>query len=466
MNKIKFGTDGWRAVMCDEFTFANVRLVTQAIADHVGGRGTILVGHDTRFLAEDFAAQAAEVLIGNGIPVEIVKGDVPTPVLAHAVLQRGCQGGVMFTASHNPPKYNGIKFIPHYGGPADDSITRSIEANLARLTHEDVKRKPLAKGEDLLTWVELGDEYVDSVRTIVDFDGIARAGLRVVVDPMYGTGRKLLPRLLEEAGCVVDLIHADRDPLFGGLSPEPTEAQLQDLIRLVRENNAHLGLANDGDADRFGVIDTTGDFLSPNQVLVLLLAHLVENKGWRGDVVRTVATTHMLDRQAAHYGLTLHETPVGFKHICQLMLKGEVLIGGEESGGLSIGPHIPEKDGLLACLLLAELRAVEGKSLTAILGDIMEEVGGSYSARLDMHLPGNKKEELMAAARDVEGSWQGRRILRRIDVDGIKWIFADDSWCLIRPSGTEPLVRIYLEGADQEALEGLKKDALAFVDAL
>ncbi len=466
MHKIKFGTDGWRAVMCDEFTFANVRLVTQAIADYVGGRGTVLVGHDTRFLAEEFAVQAAEVLAGNGIPVEIVKGDVPTPVLAHAVVHRQCLGGIMFTASHNPPQYNGIKFIPHYGGPADDTITGSIEANLAQLTFEGVKGKPLAQAEGLVRCIELGDEYVDSVRSLVDFDGIARAGLRVVVDPMYGTGRKLLPRLLQEAGCLVDLIHDDRDPLFGGLSPEPTGAQLQDLIRLVREYNAHLGLATDGDADRFGVIDSTGDFISANQVLVLLLAHLVENKGWRGDVVRTVATTHMLDRQAAHYGLTLHETPVGFKHICQLMLKGEVLIGGEESGGLSIGPHIPEKDGLLACLLLAELRAAEGKSLTGILQEIMGEVGGSCSTRLDMHLPGNKKEGLMAAARGVEDSWQGRRIVRRINVDGIKWIFADDAWCLIRPSGTEPLVRIYLEGADQEALDGLKKDALAFVDAL
>ncbi|MGI6038431.1 MAG: phosphoglucomutase/phosphomannomutase family protein [Limnochordia bacterium] len=466
MGKIKFGTDGWRAVMCDQFTFANVGTVIQAIAQYLREKeapAPILIGHDSRFLAEEFARLSAEVLAGNGIKALVVQGDLPTPVLAQGVLQHQAAGGIMFTASHNPYHYNGLKFIPHYGGPAHNQITQSIERQLDQVG--EVKKRPYAEAqrEGLIEEIDLGEGYEEAVASLIDWDALQKAQLHIIYDPMYGTGRKILPRLLERGCCRVEVIHNRRDAFFGGLMPEPTGVQLGELVEEVQRQGADLGLATDGDSDRFGVIDADGQYISSNQVLVLLLEHLIKHKGWRGAVVRTVATTHMLDALAKAYGLELVETPVGFKHICQVMREREVIIGGEESGGLSVGPHIPEKDGLLADLLIAELRAVAGRPLKEVLAELYAKFGSFIGKRIDLPLSPGEKERLMAKAAQIGSHWEGEEVVERIAVDGMKFILADGSWCLMRPSGTEPLVRVYLEAHTSEGLAQMEEKVRRFL---
>ncbi|HEY9766618.1 MAG TPA: phosphoglucomutase/phosphomannomutase family protein, partial [Chroococcales cyanobacterium] len=367
MSKIKFGTDGWRDIIAENFTFPNVRLVARAIAEYVKDSYSddrpVVIGYDTRFLARDFATTVAEVLEGAGIKALLSKRDVPTPVIAFAARNLNTAGAVMITASHNPPQYCGIKYIPDYAGPATKEITDRIVANVERLQKEG------NQGEEGHFSIETFDpmpEYLADLRGKVDFEVIRKANLKVVFDPLYGTGRGYADVLLAEAGCQVDSIHAFVDPLFGGGMPEPNPRYLGDLRERILKTGADLGLATDGDADRFGVMDEGGNYFTPNQVIALLLRHLVKNRGAKGSVVRTVATTHLIDRIAAHYGLLVHETPVGFKFVGEWMRKEAVVIGGEESGGLSVLGHIPEKDGILADLLVAEMVAVEGKPLSAI----------------------------------------------------------------------------------------------------
>ncbi len=453
--------------MCDTFTFENVRLVVQAIASYLlanakSERG-IIVGHDARFLGERFAKEAAKVLIANGIKVYMFPDDAPTPVIAYAVTLHRTAGAVVFTASHNPPEYNGIKYIPEYGGPATTDITKAIEGKVGLPVVEGGESVDLSAAleEGRLEIIDPREEYFRHLSSLIDFKAIAESGLKVICDPMHGSGRHYLAEVLEANGCQVKLIRGNRDPLFGGGMPEPTAAQLKLLADRVRDTGSHLGLATDGDADRFGVIDGTGQYITPNQVVALLLVHLVERRGCKGDVVRTVATTHLVDKLAAKYGLNVVETPVGFKYICEQMRQKPVIIGGEESGGLSIGGHIPEKDGVLANLLIAEMRAVWGQDLSSILNRIMADVGHVFSRRIDLSYPDEKKtsllKDLTAAPPETVA---GRKVTRIIDIDGVKFVLEDGSWFLIRPSGTEPLLRVYVEAESEKKVQAIQ-DAVA-----
>jgi alpha-D-glucose phosphate-specific phosphoglucomutase len=460
---MKFGTDGWRAIMCDEFTFENVRKVVQAIAEYVKAHKNehkgIVIGYDARFLSSKFAEAAAEVMMGNGIKVFLPERDIPTPVAAYAVLLQDAAGAVMFTASHNPPEYNGIKYIPYYAGPAEPVITEEIESHLAdvaqwavipSISMEDGNR------EKLLEWFDPNPQYVAHIRQIIDVETIRASGLRIAVDPMHGSGRGYFEMILGEAGCDIVTLRNNRDPLFGGGSPEPVEARLGELIETVRNGHADIGLATDGDADRFGIIDRNGKYISPNEVLSLLLVHLIKNRKQMGDVARTVATTHLVDGIAHSYGINVYETPVGFKYIGRLLREKNLVIGGEESGGLSVGTHIPEKDGILAGCLMAELMAVEKQSFSEILDSIMLEVGRYYNRRLDIRYPEEKKEALIERLRtSPPDTVDGRTVVRVLDMDGAKILLDDGSWFLVRPSGTEPLIRVYAEAHDAESLDSI-----------
>ena len=462
--EIEFGTDGWRAVISEEFTFANVRRVAQAFADCVVQDGTtqqgVVIGYDTRFLSDRYAIEVARVLAGNGIPVYLSQCDCPTPAVSFAVRDQTAAGGVMITASHNPPRYNGIKLKATHGGAASRNDVQRVEEHLRsneqtgsapRLTDYDAA---LAAGT-----IQRFDPlplYLKHVRSLVDLEAIGRAGLRVVVDPMYGSGRGYLREFLTGVGCDVVEIHGDLNPGFGGLHPEPIGRHLGLLRETILTTGYDVGLATDGDADRLGAMDAQGRFVDPHSILTVLLRHLVEDCQQRGDVVKTISTTARLNVLAQHYGLILHETPVGFDHICQLMLTEDVLIGGEESGGMSVRGHIPEGDGILASLLLLEALATAGVSLSDLLAQIAAEVGHFYYRRDDAHSNGMAKAELVAYLLDKPPATLGGQSVTGINSrDGVKYILADDSWLLIRPSGTEPVLRLYAEARSPEAVEAL-----------
>ncbi|MDA8210659.1 MAG: phosphoglucomutase/phosphomannomutase family protein [Clostridia bacterium] len=472
MANIKFGTDGWRAVMADQFTFDNVKVVIQAIADYFKAnefeeRG-VIIGYDTRFLAEEFARKAAEVLAANGIKVYLPDKAAPTPVTAYAITVWKTGGAVMFTASHNPPEYNGVKFIPDYAGPATPVITKELEGNIAKvLAGQEIKTMDYATAveKNLVQTINPRPAYEEHLKDLVDLNLLKANPLPVVIDPMFGAGQGYVSSILKGLGWEVTAIHDYRDPLFGGSLPEPTAAQLTELIGLVKQRQNGLGLANDGDADRFGVIDTDGTYISPNEVITLLLIHLVKNRKWTGSIVRTVATTHLLDAIAAKFGLEVYETPVGFKYVGELMLEKDVLIGGEESGGLSIKGHIPEKDGILANLLMAELRAFEQKQFGELLREIKAEFGDFANKRIDLHVPEEKKNALIKQLRDKPPEYIGsRRVINVNLADGAKFLLEDKSWVLFRPSGTEPLLRVYVEALGKEALEKLIADVKNFLE--
>jgi len=476
MSQITFGTDGWRGIIARDFTFANVELVARAVAAYVKDRGLaargVIVGYDNRFLSDQFARTVAGVLDEEGIPVCLVEKSAPTPVVAFAIKEAGAGGAVMLTASHNPPEYNGIKFIPEYAGPALPHITKEIEENIRRLSGEglspggdqappDVPKADVPKAdvpkEQPWRKIDPRPAYFAHVKKLIDFAAIGRAGLKVVVDPMYGAGTGYLEELLREAGAQVEAIHGRRDPLFGGALPDPSAKSLAELRTRVLAARADLGLALDGDADRFGLIDRDGSYISPNQYLPIVYDHLLNTRGWRGPVVRTVATTHLLDRLAAAAGEQAFETPVGFKYIGQHLLEKNCVAGGEESGGLSIRGHIPEKDGVLAGLLAVEIVARHRQSLGDRLRGIWARVGRLFSERLDIHTTPAEKERVLAALKNLApAAAAGKKVARRLTVDGTKLVFEDGSWLLIRPSGTEPLFRIYVEANTPEDLRAIQ----------
>ncbi len=467
---IRFGTDGWRAVISEDFTFENVRHVAQAIADHLldgvepdAVLRPVVVGFDTRFLSDRYAITVANVLAGNGLPVYLSKADCPTPALSLAVKHLVCAGGVMITASHNPPRYNGIKFKAAFGGSAMPEETARIEHFLDRNLREgrvpnsieaswQERRKP-GPGE-IVRFDPLPD-YLRHLRTLIDFGVIARSGLRVAVDAMYGAGRGYTARWLRELGVMVAEIHGELNPGFGGLHPEPIERNLQPLIDLVKEGGYDLGLATDGDADRIGAVDARGEFVSPHLIIALALRHLVV-QGKRGLVVKTISTTQLVNRLAAAYDLPVEETPVGFNYICDYMLKQPVLIGGEESGGISILGHIPEGDGILMGLLLLEIIVRAGKPLHELIGDLQHEYGPFAYDRVDRRVRPFSKKELVARLRQAAPKELAGQPLASInDRDGVKYLLQDDSWLLIRPSGTEPVLRIYAEAPNDEQVKRL-----------
>lgn len=463
MAQIRFGTSGWRGIIADDFTFPNARIVVQAIAEHLKvtgleGRG-IVVGYDSRFLAERFAQEAAQVLARNDIHVFLCNRDTPTPVVAYETVRRKAGGAVNVTASHNPPEWGGIKFSMATGAPALPEVTHFIETRAFELrTGPQIEMLELDAAEKAgrLTMIDPLPPYLTHLRRLLDYETIRRGRLRVVVDPLFGTGRGYLDTACRDAACEVEVLHDWRDPLFGGGAPDPAPQRLTELGERVRRAKAHLGLATDGDADRFGIVDSDGTVVSANQILALLVRHLVSTRPAQGGIARSVATTHLVDAVAHRYGVPLYETPVGFKYLGDLISQGKVILAGEESAGLSIRGHVPEKDGILACLLAIELVAHRGGlSLRQLLNELTAEVGPFLSRRIDLALRPGERERLLAKLEAPPHQLAGRAVKETQRVDGVKLLFEDGSWLLIRPSGTEPVVRLYVEATNPQDLERL-----------
>jgi phosphoglucomutase len=460
---IKFGTSGWRAVIADEFTFAAVRCVTQAISSWISKRAPgsqVIVGYDTRFMAEDFAAQGASIIAANGLRPLLCDRATPTPAISFAVRSRGASGAINFTASHNPPIYCGIKFSTSDGAPALPEVTGEIEQNIRALEGKEI---PLPAPGQRVENLSLVDDYLNDLSKKINLSTIVNAGLRVAIDPLWGTGRGYLDKILTGAGCDVKMIHDYRDVYFGGHSPEPDAEYLHELRDEVVGGGYHLGLATDGDADRFGIIDRDGSFVTPNQTIALLVDYLAESRGWNDAVARSVATTHLVDRVAARRGIEVLETPVGFKYIGQLIDEDRVAIGGEESAGLSIRGHYPEKDGILACLLVAEMVASRKTSLGEMLDQVFSKVGKVVSGRIGVTLTPELQQELAGRLASDPEQFAGRRVASVNRVDGAKFILEDGSWILMRPSGTEPLVRVYAEASNEQELEVLLESGRKYI---
>lgn len=469
--RIRFGTDGWRGVIAREFTFEGVRLVAGALAsllrerESEGRRASVAVGYDTRFLSGRFAQTAADVFVACGVDTYLTTSHVPTPVLASAIPALKTQGGLMVTASHNPPSYNGLKVRLADGGAATPTMTSQIEAEVGRLSAVGDGRWidcEAGRGHTeagTISSVDLLPPYLGRLHSLVDMERIARSGLQVVIDSMYGATQGIVARLLRQIGLQAEEIHAEINPWFAGVPPEPLGAHLGELSERVRSINASrkIGLAFDGDGDRLGAVDETGAFVTPHQVFALLLQHLVARRGLSGTVIKTFSTTMMVDRLAASHGLRCAVTPIGFKYIAAIMRQEPFLIGGEESGGIGVVGHIPERDGIVSALLLLECLATEEKPLGVLLKELETKVGPHCYRRLDLVL-----------ARPEDGSEFGRRIRtdpptyidgwRVNDVqtlDGVKLIGADGGWLLIRPSGTEPVLRLYAEAPSLDRVSRL-----------
>ncbi len=479
---IHFGTDGWRAVISDTFTYNNLRMVAQAIADAVasehwdksapyppmpGDNGQavdpkkIVVGFDTRFLSDRYAAEVSRVLAANGYTVYLSQADAPTPAISYAVRHLGAVAGVVITASHNAPRYNGVKLKAAFGGSALPEQCRRVEIyindNEQRARGPNLMDFDQARRLGLIRKFNPLPAYYEHLRTLIDSDLIADNPPRIVVDSMYGAGRGVIRGFLQGTGCEVAEIRNEMNPGFGGVHPEPIARYLDALAGAISTGMGAFGLATDGDADRIGAMDERGQFVDPHKIMALTLRYLVEHRGWKGDVVRTVSTTRMIDRLARRYGLTVHETPVGFNHIADYMINGDVLIGGEESGGISIKGHIPEGDGVLMGLLLVEMVAASGKTLRELVAELLAEVGPAHYARRDLRLsrPVAKAEIVERLTTQAPARLGGRQVSEINNRDGVKYILDDDSWLLIRPSGTEPVLRVYAEGRSEEMVQTL-----------
>jgi len=470
--KIKFGTSGWRAVMAEEFTFANVRRAVTGIARYVisqkraGSR--LLVGRDPRFLGEAFCDLAAEILAAHDITPLVVEQAAPTPAISYAVTRMGTDGAINFTASHNPPEYNGIKFSTPDGAPALPEITQQIETQITALDDTSGDQQPSASGKNpaarpLVQVVDVKPTYMARLGEIVDLAAVQKAGLRVVFDPFWGAARGYSDELLGGTSVEVATVHDCRDVLFGGSAPEPDDHLLAAAREKMKDSNAHIGIATDGDADRFGILDQDGTFLQPNYVIALLFDYLVETRGWKNGVAKSVATTNLINALAKHHKIELHETPVGFKYIGELIKKDKIVIGGEESAGLSIRNHIPEKDGILAGLLCCEMVARRGKPLKQQLEELFGKVGSFYPERQNFRLTPEVKAKFTSKLNAEPREFLGHKVSQVVRTDGLKLVLDDDSWVCYRLSGTEPVVRVYAEARSAEGLKKLMKAAEKWV---
>jgi phosphoglucomutase len=455
---IKFGTSGWRAVIAEEFTFANVRRAVTGIARYVVSekpRGArVVVGRDPRFLGETLVSMAAEILASYGITPLVIAEPAPTPAIAYEVIRSQSDGAINFTASHNPAEYNGIKFSTPDGAPALPEATDRIEAEIARL---DGKAPATTAVQPVSIEVRL--PYLARLRELVDLAAIRKAGLRVCFDPLWGAARGYPDTLLRDAGLEVWTVHDSRDVLFGGHAPEPDDHLLSDLRHKMAETNSNIGMSTDGDADRFGILDENGFFLQPNYLIALLFDYLVETRGWKNGVAKSVATTNLINALARHHGIELHETPVGFKYIGELIKQDKIAIGGEESAGLSIRGHVPEKDGIIAGLLAAEMVASHRKPLREQLQILFGKVGSFYPLRENFRLTPEVKEKFTSKLRVEPREFAGRKVAGVVRTDGLKLLFEDGSWVCYRLSGTEPVVRVYTEARSRDDLAKLSGQA-------
>ena len=468
MSKIKFGTDGWRGVIADDFTYDNVRRVAGAIAayirQHEDPDQGVVVGYDTRFSSEQLARVAAEVLSAAEIPVKLTNDYTPTPAISLAVKQLSAAGGVVITSSHNPWNWNGVKFKAKFGGSATPQIIRQIEEQLDRDTRPNRTKAPIEE-------VDLKQSYIEALCRFADLERIRKAKLKFAVDSMYGSGRGVLNQIFRDHGVEHVAIRQELNPLFPGINPEPIEPNLAMLAQTVVREGCHAGLANDGDADRIGAVAEDGSFVDSHKIFSLLLRWLLERKKWPGEIVRAFNTTRMIDRIAQKHGRRLHECPIGFKYIADLMMEREILIGGEESGGIGYSRYLPERDGILNALLLANVMAEEGKPLGQLVADVQREFGPHYYARLDLHIADEVKrhaiERAQAKGTRAVGSFS---IVKKESLDGVK-LFLDaptegkgaEAWVLLRASGTEPLLRVYAEAASPELVTEILARAEVFV---
>jgi alpha-D-glucose phosphate-specific phosphoglucomutase len=448
--QIRFGTDGWRAIIADEFTFANVEIIAQGLADYVLSNGSascgIIIGYDFRFHSENYAERVAEVVASNNIPVYLSNTALPTPALSLATKQRNCAGGIMITASHNPPFYNGVKFKAPYGGSATQEITLAIENELYKTPPK--RDKELA--EKNIKKLDLVTPYLSQLNSFVALAKIKAYPIKVVADSMYGVGKNYLEQLLSGGNIQVKTICGNRDALFDGILPEPIPKNLGRLMEEVPRFGAEVGLATDGDSDRIGVVDEQGRFVTPHHLMPILFEHLKKTRNWSGDVVRTISMASLIDKVAADYGAKVTEVPVGFKNVAELMIQQDILIGGEESGGIGIKNHIPERDGLLLGLLMLECLATTGKKPSELVADLEKRYGKLAYDRIDAHCPDEIRIGLINRLKSHPPNKIANISVDKIsDFDGIKFYFVDGSWMLIRASDTEPVVRIYV-GSDSE----------------
>jgi phosphoglucomutase len=460
---IKFGTSGWRAIIAEDFTFANVRLATAAIAEHVCSRKTkptLIVGHDTRFFGEEFTRAASEILREYGIQVLQCDGATPTPTIAYEILRRKADGAINFTASHNPSEYQGLKFSGPDGGPALPEVTRDIEARAAKLG----ERAPAKPNDKPFEKIDPRDSYLDRLAQLVNFKIIADKKLSVVTDALHGCGGGYLDRVLAAHGIPVQALRTNRDVLFDGSGPDVSEENLRPLREAVLANKAAVGLATDGDADRFGILDSDGTWMQPNHILGLLYDYIVETRGWKMPAARSVATSHLMDAVARHYSTKVIQTPVGFKYIGELIQQDKIAMGGEESAGMTMRGHIPEKDGILACLLTAEMVAARGASLGKQLKSLFKRVGGEFwPQRTNLHLPEDVKLRTVDRLKSDFSTFLGRQVKSLDRTDGLKFEFDDGSWVLLRLSGTEPLLRVYTEAATLKESSAIASETKSWV---
>ena len=465
---IRFGTSGWRGVIGEDFTFDRVRIAGQGIANYLlksGQKGSgVIVAYDTRFLSEKFALEAAKIFAFNGIHAFLCNRDVPTPCVSFEIIRRRAMGGVNFTASHNPPEYNGLKFSTANGAPALPEVTQAIEREIhaiqGRNERVDVYEKP-----ELIEMIDPKDRYLNELRSKIDVDAIRKSGLRIAIDSLYGTARDYLDYFLLDAGVELKIIHNFRDPYFGGFSPECSEKNVGELRKIVLNEKFDLGLATDGDADRFGIVDDRNRFVSPNVILSLLSVYLKRYRNIPGGLARSVATTHLIDSIARKLDVPLYETPVGFKYIGELILEDKIALGGEESAGMSMHRHLPEKDGILACLLVAEMVARTGKKIHELIDDVYREFGYFYSKRVDLKLTQQLKDSLAAKLANPPAEVDGLKVREVNKTDGVKLIFDDSTWLLFRLSGTEPVARLYAEACSPKELKALIDAGRKFVAA-
>jgi phosphoglucomutase len=461
---IHFGTSGWRGVIADDFTFGGVRRASAAIAGHVCAtkkNPKLVVGHDTRFFSPEFARTAAGVLRKNGCGIVFCPEPTPTPVLAHAIIHNKLDGGVNITASHNPAEYNGLKFSGPDGGPALPDITKDIEKRAAALPEDDGHFQDIA---DDFERIDPRGPYFAQLKKMIRFDVLAKTQGNFAYDAVHGCGAGWLDRILSDHGMTVESIRIRRDVLFDGSGPDPSEENLEPLKKLVLEKKSLAGLATDGDADRFGILDRDGTFVQPNHILGLVFDYLLETRREKLGASRSVATTHLIDAVARLHGVKAYETPVGFKYVGPLLRAGKIALGGEESAGMTIHGHLPEKDGILACLLVAEMIAARQTSLSEQLRDLFHRVGAEFwPVRENLHLPAEAQAKLPKRLLENFTEFAGHKVAKIDRTDGLKLIFDDSSWILMRPSGTEPVVRIYTEAAKLAAAQKLAEEARAWI---
>jgi alpha-D-glucose phosphate-specific phosphoglucomutase len=464
--EIKFGTSGWRAIVAEEFTMANIRRAVTGIAQYVAeqpGPQTVLVGRDPRFLGETFVAEAAGILAQHGVKPLVIPEAAPTPAIAYAVREHKAGGAINFTASHNPPEYNGIKFSTLDGAPALPETTKQIEAKIAALG-ETAPVSPHSAGvHGKFEQIDVKPMYLKRLAELIEFDVIKKSGIKVVFDPFWGAARGYSSDILRDHGVAVETVHDYRDVLFGGHAPEPDGELLDEARAKMKEVGARIGIATDGDADRFGIVDEDGTYIQPNYIIALLFDYLMETRGWKNGVAKSVATTNLINAIAEKHGIELHETPVGFKYIGELINKDKIIIGGEESAGLTIRGHVPEKDGVLAGLLVTEMVARRGKNLGTQLKELFAQVGSYYPRRENFRLTPEVKAKFTEKVKGDPTELGGRKVSSIVRTDGLKLILDDGSWVCYRLSGTEPVVRVYTEVRKESDSESLSKAAKDWV---